>query len=214
MINRIALTASAFAVLAAAANAQVPFLSFADNGTPAVTRTSPADTLSGGNTTSPYTSINSVVSVTNVTYTFNGIVPVFNSGTGLNDDAQTGPGSISVFGDLGSGSVKLFDVSFDSGTLTSASFGASDTNVDPSGNPLSDNVVYSNIATALQPFIATTGDLDSISLSFANPQTNTAGTAVTYQTSGSFASQPVPEPTTMAALGLGALAMLRRRRKA
>lgn len=205
MINRIVLTASAFAVLAAAANAQVPFLSFSDNESITATRTNTSATTS--TFTAAGTGYEDIVTasttpLTSVSYILNGTL-LGSAGAGQNpeEDNLTTGGSIDVVDSvLG----LLFTVSFDSGLLNGAGFGASDAD--------GDNVVYSNINSALAGSITNTATGDAFGFSFANATTN--GNVITYSTQGQFSSTPVPEPTTMAALGLGAVAMLRRRRKA
>ena len=208
MINRIVLTASAFAVVTAAANAQVPFLSFADNGTIAARRVgnTPATTSSTFTATGAgYTNKTSPVAaqLNTLSYTLNGATPLtaFSGSTALQSEAVTSGGSINV-----TDSVRglLFTVTFGSGELNANGFSASDAQ--------GDAVVYSNINSILAPYITNTTTGDAFGFSFAN--TAITGTTVTYTTQGQFSSTPVPEPTTMAALGLGAVAMLRRRRKA
>lgn len=124
----------------------------------------------------------------NVTFT---MAPVTRVGTfGL------GAGSI-VF--LDSSSNPLLTVSFASGTVLSPFFfGASFTN--------SDNVVFTS------PYINTANYTDEqFSFSFANQKGRNGD--YTYTASFTSSAEAVPEPASIAVLGVGAAALLRRRFK-
>ena len=212
MIKRIALTAS-FAVVAAAANAQVPFLSFADNSSITSTRVATSSTTSTYKSSgSGYTQGTGGTGITapapvdllltNLSFSLTPtLVGSGGSGLDIQEFNLTNGGTVTV-SDVTLG--KLFDVSFDFAELDASGFGASDAN--------GDNVVYKNVNAILLPYIKNTATGDAFGFSFANA--TVTGNTITYSTQAQFSSTPVPEPTTMAALGLGAVAMLRRRRKA
>jgi hypothetical protein len=91
----------------------------------------------------------------------------------------------------------LLTIAFDSGSLTPNGVGGSDF----WGN----NVTFSG---TLAPGASFTDE--AFGFAFANPRAD--GNDVTF--TASFTSSAVPEPASFAALGLGAIALLRRRKKA
>jgi hypothetical protein len=104
---------------------------------------------------------------------------------------QSGPGVLRFFDNA---SNQILQIGFASSQLTQFGWGASDSN----GN-----------AVVMTGSIAGTGWSDEqFGFAFANTTSTPNGTTL----SASFTSSAVPEPATLAALGLGAVALMRRRR--
>lgn len=106
---------------------------------------------------------------------------------------------------LGAGSVRFFTgsdanlltIAFDSGTLTNTGFGSSDQQ--------GGNVTFSGTIAGANLFN------EAFAFTFANPKAS--GSDITYTASFTSSADAVPEPASLAALGLGALTLLRRRRR-
>lgn len=204
MFNRIALTAVALCA-AVAANADT-FASFFDTGATSFLRTPTSGsqgTLMGGG--GNYTLTTTGGTYTGVTFAFDSPVDYFATGSGLQDSALTGPGSITI----SQGTTTLLTFTFQSATLNSAGFSAH-----YNSNPtLDDHVVFTggSILNGIQldPVNPQTG----FDFSFSNggPAGNGYGYSSAFSASANF--QPVPEPASMAALALGAATLLRRKKK-
>ncbi len=120
---------------------------------------------------------------------------------------ETGGGIIKFFENgQDTSTTPLIQITFDSGHVTPFGFGA--TNLSFFGDN-GDNVtiIDSEIAGSL-------AEEASFSFSFANHAPLSGGWSKGYTATASFTSSAVPEPATIALLGLGALSLLRRKCKA
>lgn len=205
MNTRIALTASALVTLVAASYAESgTFASFFDTGASTFVRTPTIGNFGLLTATGTGYTLQTAggTTYTDVAFKLNAPVTYQAAGSSAQAGALTGPGSFSFT----KGATTLLTISFDTASLNSSGLHAS------FNNGGEDDIVRfggSMIGSAV-----TVADSQGFDFSFANGQPVSGGGyrySSAFSASGNF--QPVPEPATMAVLGMGALAMIRRRRR-
>ena len=202
MNTRTALTFVALAALAVAANAQTNFANYGGTGIK-FTRTNSGSggTLTGTGTIDGF--FLNGVTYNGVDFTFSSPTYAFDPGMGAQSKAFVDSGSFAFT----QGGTTLLAATFVTATLTQGSFSATYDSGAPDFND--DQIVFSGVPVFNTP--------QKPSFTFTLSDAQIGNTADVYHYTSTFGAsanvQAVPEPSTMAALGLGALAVLRRRRR-
>lgn len=211
MNTRIAISAAILTAFATANAGSGAFVTFEDGGNTTFTRTPTTGNLgtltaSGTGFTLLLATADPLVkdSLTGIDFTSNGVLNYESTvGGDPESNAIFTPGSI-TFSKLG---IELFTINFDSATLDSDGFRGEASNG-------FDNVTFSGpLVTSRYTVTGSQG----FGFGFANGTSLPNGGfsySSSFSASGDYTINAVPEPASMAALGIGALALLRRRRRA